>query len=190
MTTAVERPPFRHEPSLDFSAPGQNDVFDEALERVRSGLGRTYPLVIGGDEVARNETFRSINPARPDEVVGRHAVATLDDVDAALAAAGDAFLTWSQTPISERASLLFDVADRIVARRHEFAALATLEVGKTRDEADGEVAEVADVLRWYAHQMRRLDEPQQLTPIDGEETSFFYVPLGVGAIVSPWNFPL
>src|SRR5437016_1113193 len=138
MTTAVERPPFRHEPSVDFSAPGQNDVFEDALERVRSGLGRTYPLVVGGD-VARDKTFPSINPARPGEVVGRHAVATREDVDAALAAAGDAFPTWSQTPVAERASLLFDVADRILARRHEFAALATLEVGKIRAEADGEV---------------------------------------------------
>ena len=63
-------------------------------------------------------------------------------------------------------------------------------MGKIREEADGEIAEVADVLRWYAQQMLDLDRPRPLLPVDGEQTSLVYVPLGVGAIVSPWNFPL
>ncbi|TML07445.1 MAG: aldehyde dehydrogenase family protein, partial [Actinobacteria bacterium] len=107
-----------------------------------------------------------------------------------MAAAGEAFADWSQTHAEERAALLFDVADRIVERRRDFAALLTLEVGKIREEADGEIAEVADVLRWYAQQMLDLDRPRPLLPVDGEQTSLVYVPLGVGAIVSPWNFPL
>ena len=65
-----------------------------------------------------------------------------------------------------------------------------LEVGKIREEADGEIAEVADVLRWYAQQMLDLERPRPLLPVDGEQTSLVYVPLGAGAIVSPWNFPL
>src|SRR5436305_10182279 len=101
--------------------------------------------------------FASLNPARPAEVIGHHAAATLDDVDSAVAAAGEAFADWSQAPAKEPAALLFDVADRIVERRRDFAALLTLEVGKIREEADGEIAEVADVLRWYAQQMLDLD---------------------------------
>ncbi len=190
MTITAARSQFRHEPGLDFAAPEEHARFEEALARVRSQLGRTYPLVIGGTEVARGETFASLNPARPAEVIGHHAAATLDDVDAAIAAAGEAFADWSQTHAKERAALLFDVADRIVERRRDFAALLTLEVGKIREEADGEIAEVADVLRWYAQQMLDLDRPRPLLPVDGEQTSLVYVPLGVGAIVSPWNFPL
>ena len=190
MTITAARSPFRHEPGLDFAAPEEDERFEEALARVRSQLGRTYPLVIGGTEVDRGETFASLNPARPAEVIGHHAAATLDDVDAAIAAAGEAFADWSQTHAEERAALLFDVADRIVERRRDFAALLTLEVGKIREEADGEIAEVADVLRWYAQQMLDLDRPRPLLPVDGEQTSLVYVPLGVGAIVSPWNFPL
>jgi len=190
VTITAARSPFRHEPGLDFAAPEEDERFEEALARVRSQLGRTYPLVIGGTEVDRGETFASLNPARPAEVIGHHAAATLDDVDAAIAAAGEAFADWSQTHAEERAALLFDVADRIVERRRDFAALLTLEVGKIREEADGEIAEVADVLRWYAQQMLDLDRPRPLLPVDGEQTSLVYVPLGVGAIVSPWNFPL
>jgi 1-pyrroline-5-carboxylate dehydrogenase len=190
VSVAVRHQPFHNEPIVDFRDESNNTAFTEALDRVRGQLGRTYPLLIGDSEVSRDRTFPSTNPARPNEIIGRHACATTADVDAAVAAAADAFQEWSQSLATQRAELLFDVADRVIARRHDFSALMVFEVGKTREEADGEVAEVADLLRWYAHQMLRLDPPQQLTAVEGEETSFFYLPLGVGAIVSPWNFPL
>jgi 1-pyrroline-5-carboxylate dehydrogenase len=97
---------------LDFRAPEQHGDFEEVLERVRSGLGRSYPLVIGGEEVDRDETFASINPAHPGEVIGRQPVERGEDVDAAVMAVAAAFPEWSQTPTEERAALMFDVPDR------------------------------------------------------------------------------
>jgi 1-pyrroline-5-carboxylate dehydrogenase len=190
VNVTAKRAPFQNEPELDFGDARHAADLAAAIDRVRGSLGRTYPLVIGAQEVERDDTFASVNPANPDEVIGRHVRGTKADVDAAVAAAEEAFPAWSRTPAAERAELLFDVAERILARRHELSALMMLEVGKTRGEADGETAEVADLLRWYAHQMLALDGTQNLTPLAGEDTAFFYVPLGVGAIIAPWNFPL
>ena len=189
-TTITSVPPFRNEPTTDLSEAGNQRAFREALERVRGQLGRSYPLRIGGRAVTRPETFTSINPAHPDQVVGTHAVATVEDVNAAVQAAESAFPAWSATPAERRAELLFRAAELIRRRRHDLSALMVYEVGKAWDEADGETAEAVDLMEWYARQMLRLAEPQELTPYEGEQTAFYYVPLGVGAIISPWNFPL
>ena len=189
-TTATSRPPFRNEPTTDFTRPENQQAFLEVLEHVRGQLGRSYPLRIGGRQVSRPETFTSINPAHPDQVVGVHTVATVEDVNAAVEAAEAAFPAWSTTPAEQRAELLFRAADLIRRRRHDLSALMVYEVGKTWDEADGETAEAVDLMEWYGRQMLQLAEPQQLTPYEGEETAFYYIPLGVGAIISPWNFPL
>jgi 1-pyrroline-5-carboxylate dehydrogenase len=188
MATTI--PPFRNEPATDFSDPDARAQFQAALDRVRDRLGQSYPLQIGGRAVSGPETFDSVNPAHPDQVVGRHVAATVEDVDRAVRAAEEAFPAWSAVPAERRAELLFRAADLIRRRRHDLSALMVYEVGKSWDEADGETAEAVDLMEWYARQMLRLAEPQQLTPLEGEETAFYYVPLGVGAIISPWNFPL
>ncbi len=190
VATSPAIPRFRNEPETDFSNPREVGHFAAALENVRARLGRTCGLLIDGKEVKRAETFASVNPANPDQVIGRHAIATVEDVDAAVAAAERAFPIWSSTTPEERADFLFEAANLMRERRHEFAALMVLEVGKSWAEADGEAAEAVDLMEWYGRQMLRLGPPQQLTPYPGEETAFLYVPLGVGAIISPWNFPL
>ena len=183
--------PFRNEPGTDFSDPDARRAFQAELQRIRSlELGRVYPLRIGGQEVTRAQVFESLNPANPSEVIGRHVVATAEDVEAAVSAADDAFASWSMTSANERADLLRRAADRLRQRRHSFGALMVLEVGKSWDEADGETAEAIDLMEWYARQMLELAPSRQLTPLPDEDTEFFYVPLGAGAIVSPWNFPL
>jgi 1-pyrroline-5-carboxylate dehydrogenase len=190
VSTTTGQAPFRNEPALDFDDAQNAADLAAAIKRVREGLGRTYPLVIGDREVMHDETFASVNPASPGEVIGHHVRGTKADVNAAVAAAEAAFPAWAALQAAERADLLLDVAERVLARRQELSALMMLEVGKTRDEADGETAELADLLRWYASQMLELDGSRTLTPVDGEATAFFYVPLGVGAIIAPWNFPL
>jgi 1-pyrroline-5-carboxylate dehydrogenase len=190
MGTDISIPRFRNEPETDFADARERAHFEAALDDVRARLGRTYSLLIDGKPVDRDETFASVNPAHPDQIVGRHAVATADDVEAAVAAAERAFPIWSATSPEERADFLFEAANLLRQRRHEFAALMVLEVGKSWAEADGEAAEAVDLMEWYGRQMLRLGPPQRLTPYPGEDTAFFYVPLGVGAIISPWNFPL
>ena len=181
---------FKNEPLLDYSDPAEQERLRKALAEVRRDLGATYPLVVGANEVTHPKTFTSTNPAQRSEVIGHHVVAEAADVDAALEAATQAFATWSRTSAEARAGVLFRAAELIRERRFRLAALLMLEVGKTWDEADGEVAEAVDLVEWYARQMLQLDAPQHLTPIENERTEFFYVPLGAGVVISPWNFPL
>src|SRR6266540_3069360 len=190
MASTTSVPAFRNEPVTDFSDPTAQAAFRAALARVGGQLGRRQPLWIGGQPVTHAETFDSINPAHPDQVVGTHVVASVEDVDAAVQAAERAFPSWAATPAELRAEFLFRAAELIRQRRHEVSALMVLEVGKAWGEADGEAAEAVDLMEWYARQMLRLGKPKDLTPLEGEEHAFYYVPLGVGAVISPWNFPL
>ncbi|MGH7667100.1 MAG: aldehyde dehydrogenase family protein, partial [Candidatus Dormibacteria bacterium] len=90
----------------------------------------------------------------------------------------------------ERAAMLLRAAALVRRRRAELAALMVYEVGKAWDEADGEVSEVVDLMEWYARQALQLGERDQMAPWPGELTQFRYLPLGVGTVISPWNFPL
>jgi 1-pyrroline-5-carboxylate dehydrogenase len=182
--------PFQSEPSLDFAVPANRADFAAALARVRDELGRTYPLVIGGQRVVTGEVIESYNPSHPAEVVGRHAAARGEQVEEAVSAGWAAFESWSRTPVEERSAFLLRAAQVIRRRRRELAALMVFEVGKPWDEADGETAEVVDLMEWYARQVLELDGRGHLAAWPGELTQFRYLPLGVGAVISPWNFPL
>jgi 1-pyrroline-5-carboxylate dehydrogenase len=182
--------PFRSEPTLDFSIPANRSAFADALTQVRGKLGRDYPLVIGGERVETGEQVQSYNPAHPEQVIGRHAAGRQEDVERAVAAGWQEFPSWSRTPVEERAALLLRAAQVVRQRRGELAALMVYEVGKAWDEADGEVSEVVDLMEWYARQALELSSSDKMAPWPGELTQFRYLALGVGAVISPWNFPL
>lgn len=183
-------PPFQNEPLTDFTIPENADAFQEALNKVRGELGQTYPLVIGGETLPLDDVFPSVNPARPDEVVGYFANATADHVDQAIAAATEAFQTWQYVDVEQRARYLLRVAAEMRRLKHEFSATMVLEVGKTWNEADADTAEAIDFLEYYARQMMDLaDSSDRLAPNPPEQLSLLYIPLGVGAIIPPWNFP-
>ena len=183
-------PPFSNEPLTDFSTNENRQGFLAALSRVKNALGETYPLIIGGREIATTDVIRSVNPAHPEQVVGCHSVAVQEHVDQAVSAATAAFRSWSRTSVEDRAAVLLRAAQTIRGRRHDLSALMVYELGKAWDEADGEVAEVIDLMEWYARQALRLAVMDGITPIRGEINRFRYLPLGVGAVISPWNFPL
>ncbi|MDQ7029344.1 MAG: L-glutamate gamma-semialdehyde dehydrogenase [Ardenticatenia bacterium] len=185
-------PPFRNEPLTDFSQPENRQAFEEALRRVREAFGRTYPLVIGGEEIMLKEVFPSVNPARPDEVIGFVANGTAEHAARATEVAYEAFERWQRTPAGERAAMLLRAAELMRARKHEFSAWMVYEVGKSWVEADADTAEAIDFLEYYARHMLRLDAeaPQSVVQIPTEEVTFRYIPLGVGAIIPPWNFPV
>ncbi len=164
---------------------------EAALARVRSELGRRYPLIIDGERVDGPRTIASINPAAPDQVVGEVVAASLDDAARALDAATAAFAGWSRTSFAERADLLIRAAAVIRERKDEFNALMILEVGKTWIEADADTAEAIDFLEFYAREALRLAEPAPLVPSPlPESNELRYLPLGVGAVIPPWNFAL
>ncbi|HET6669045.1 MAG TPA: L-glutamate gamma-semialdehyde dehydrogenase [Pyrinomonadaceae bacterium] len=181
---------FRNEPFTDFSKQENANAMRVALAKVKSELGREYPLVIGGERIKTDGKLDSINPANRTEVVGRFQKATKELATRAVEAAYETFQTWKKTSPQERANLLFRVAEILRERKHQLSAWMIYEVGKTWPEADGDTAEAIDFCEFYAREMLRYAGPQPLTNIPGENNRLEYIPLGVGAVIPPWNFPL
>ncbi len=182
--------PFSNEPLTDFSRPESVTSFSEALGRVKKQLGKDYPLVINGEAVRLGKTFPSVNPARPAEIVGNFADGTAEHADQAIAAASEAFKTWQYVPVEERSRYLLRAAAEMRRRKHEFDAIMVLEAGKSWIEADADTSEAIDFLEYYARQALRLfDSSSLLAPFPQEQDSLYYIPLGVGAVIPPWNFP-
>ncbi|MBI4213414.1 MAG: L-glutamate gamma-semialdehyde dehydrogenase [Chloroflexi bacterium] len=181
---------YRPEPVLDFSQDGPRGAMAAAIEEVRSQLGASYPLTIGGEAVRTSAEFNSVNPARPSEVVGRVASATAAHADRAVRTAAEAFPSWRDTAVEERARYVLRAAEEIRRRRLELAAWEIFEVGKPWREADADVAEAIDFLEYYAREMVSLAEPRLLGDDPGETNEYFYQPRGVVAVIAPWNFPL
>jgi 1-pyrroline-5-carboxylate dehydrogenase len=184
------RGPFSNEPFIDFRDPENVRAMRGALERVAEHLGREYGLIIGGERVKTADKIRSINPARPAQVVGIHQKAGREHAEKAMGAALRAFETWSHTPVEERVAVLLGAADLIRSRKFEFAAWLTYEVGKNLSEADADVGETIDFLEFYAREALRLAEARTPIQLPGERNELLYLPLGVGAVIPPWNFPL
>ncbi len=183
-------PPFRNEPFLDFTASDTKAGMREALHSVEHELGHEYPLVLGGERVHAKEKIASTNPARPAQTVGVHQEAELPHVEQAVVAAEKAFQFWSRVPVATRVKLLLNVAALIRERKLEFCAWLTYEVGKNWAEADADVAETIDFLEFYAREALRLDGATTPIQFPGERNALRYIPLGVGAVIPPWNFPL
>jgi 1-pyrroline-5-carboxylate dehydrogenase len=181
---------FRNEAMTDFSKEENAQAMREAINRVRSELRRDYPLVIGGERIMTGRTFDSLNPARKTEIVGRFQKATEELALLAVERANETFHSWSRTPAEERAALLFRVANLLRERRHYFSAWMIHEVAKSWPEADADTAEAIDFCDFYAREMLRYAGPQPLVKIEGEENRLDYIPLGVGVVIPPWNFPL
>lgn len=185
---------FKNEPFTDFSKAENADAMRAALEKVRSELGREYPILIDGEKISLNAKFESYNPANKTEVVGVFSEGDSDtsQVEKAIAAASEAFKTWRKVPAAERAEYLFKIAALMRERKHYFSAWMVFEVSKTWAEADGDTAEAIDFLEFYGREMLKWAGEQPITPspLPGEKNKLEYIPLGVGAIIPPWNFPL
>ena len=181
---------FRNEPLTDFSKEENAQAMRSALEKVKSQLGREYPLVIGGERITTERKLETFNPANRAQLVGRFNKATRELATRAVETAHETFQTWKNTPAEDRAELLFRVAAIMRKRKHELSAWMIYEVAKTWPEADGDTAEAIDFCEFYAREMLRLAKGQPLVKIQGEESELDYIPLGVGAVIPPWNFPL
>jgi 1-pyrroline-5-carboxylate dehydrogenase len=184
-------PAFQNEPYTDFSAPRNRRPMDEALASVRAQLGREYDLRIAGERLQTGDLLRSVNPSNPREVIGVHHRATAELARRAVDSAYAYFSEWSATPPAERIHLLVRAAAIIRRRKLEFDAWLVLEAGKTWPEADADVSEAIDFCEYYAREMQRLSGPQPpAVQLPGEHGELRYLPLGVGVVIPPWNFPL
>lgn len=204
-TQPMARPPHRvgtfvNVPNTDFTLAANRAKQQAALDTVAGvadpgnrtaiRLGKKYPLTINGQKIVDREYVASTNPARPSQVIGSWARATVADADAAVAAAKAAFPAWRATTIEARAQILERAADLIESRRFELNALETFEAGKPWVEADGDISEAVDFCRYYAIEMRKLGQATITQPVPGEHCSQTWTPRGVGVVIAPWNFPL
>jgi 1-pyrroline-5-carboxylate dehydrogenase len=180
---------FSNEPFIDFKHPDQARAMRAALEHVAGQLGREYDLVIAGERFKTDGKIRSLNPARPGQVVGIHQKAGAEHAEQAMRAALLAFESWSRVSTDLRVSLLLGAAEIIRQRKFEFCAWLTYEVGKNWAEADADVGETIDFLEFYSREALRLASATTPIQYPGERNELLYIPLGVGAVIPPWNFP-
>ena len=183
-------PAFSNEPVTDFSKSANRKAMESALQTVRAQFGRECELLVAGRRVKTGDKLRSLNPSKPSEVVAIHNKATPDLAKEAIESAHAYFPDWSATPAETRASVLLKAASLIRKHKFEFDAWLVYEAGKTWPEADADVSEAIDFCEYYARQMLRLAKPDPLVQLPGERDELVYLPLGVGVIVPPWNFPL
>jgi 1-pyrroline-5-carboxylate dehydrogenase len=183
-------PEFANEALTDFSDPTNRQAMQAALQQVKGQFGREWPLVIGGERVKPGAWIDSFNPCQKNELVGRVARAGRGEAERAIDAAWAAFPDWSRSQTAERARLLLKAAALMRARKHLFSATMVYEAAKTWPEADADTAEAIDFLEYYGREALRLAGPHPLPRLAGEDNELTYLPLGMGVVIPPWNFPL
>jgi RHH-type proline utilization regulon transcriptional repressor/proline dehydrogenase/delta 1-pyrroline-5-carboxylate dehydrogenase len=172
-----------------FCEPEVRTQMRSAINARRAAFGKAYPLLIGEREVSEREMARVTYP-EDATMIGLVAQGTREDVEAAVTVAREAFPGWRDTPAPERAEILRRAADLVEERRFELAAVMVFESGKPWHEADGDVCEAADYLRYYATQAEAMETPRVMGDVAGEHNEYFHEGRGVVAIIAPWNFPL
>lgn len=181
---------FKNEAFTNFSLMENKTAMEDALSLVAAQKGQYYPLVIGGKRIDTEARITSINPSNTQEVIGTVARANEDLAEKAVQAALEAFSTWQYVDPAERARYLFKAAAVMRRRKFEFSAWMVEEAGKTWPEADADTAEAIDFMEYYGRQMLRYAEGMPVVILPGEQNECRYIPLGVGVIIPPWNFPL
>ncbi|GAA0362057.1 L-glutamate gamma-semialdehyde dehydrogenase [Bacillus horti] len=181
---------YRPEPFTNFKDEQNRQDFEVALKKVEQELGQDYPLIINGERVTTDSKITSVNPSDKSVVVGTVSKADQALAEKAIQAAAQTFEEWKKVTGPQRARYLFKAAAILRRRKHEFSAWLVYEAGKSWGEADADTAEAIDFLEFYGREMIRLSEQQPLTRLDGEDNELTYIPLGVGVVIPPWNFPL
>ncbi|MFA7268663.1 MAG: proline dehydrogenase family protein [Sterolibacterium sp.] len=174
-------------PLIDFSRPEEQASFAAALQDIRAALPQRVPLP-GAVGIPSVHAIR--NPAQPAEILGEAALADTAYADGLVDRAVAAFPQWRSQPVPQRVQLLRRASDQLALRRREFAALEVLSVAKNWREADADVAEAVDFLRYYANEMERCAGWRETVGFPGEQNRMRYEPRGLALIVAPWNFPL
>ncbi len=185
---SLDRGEFKNEPVVDFSKPENRKAMEEALARVKSQLGREYPLIVGGEKITTKEKIHSTNPSHPEQVVGIFQKGTVEMANQAVGAAAAAFERWKRVPAEDRVACVYRASEIMRKRKFELFAWLSYEIGKTWPEADGDLAELIDFAEFYGRDALRLAEPHPLVPMRGEKNYLQYIPLGVGVVIPPWNF--
>jgi 1-pyrroline-5-carboxylate dehydrogenase len=168
--------------------------FSDAMTALKKNLGKEIPMFIGGEERIVAEKYQEYSPINTDLLLATFQKGGVKDAEDAIAAAREAFPKWSRMNWDERVYLMRKAADIIDQRLFEIGAVVTMEVGKNRMEALGDVAETADLIRYACGQMesnqgyRAIMSKDPLPGFDATNTSVLK-PYGVWVVISPFNFP-
>lgn len=181
--------PFKNEPGIDFIKEINVKKQKDAIKKVRQKLGQSYDLIIGGKNYQSGKTFNSYNPSEKSELIATFQKGTAELANLAIETAYEKFQTWRFTSPEKRAQILFKAANIARRRRLEINAYMILEAGKNFAEADLDTAEAIDFMEFYGREMLRYAGKQPITKIKDENNELIYIPLGVGVVIPPWNFP-
>lgn len=141
-----------------------------------------------GREGSQGATFPVIDPATTD-VIANVACASIDDMTAAIDAAAQAFTSWHHTPPRTRSQILRRAFELMGTYREELAALMSYENGKGLADSYAEVSYAAEFFRWFSEEAVRTDGSYSEAPAGGSRTIVSAQPVGVAALITPWNFP-
>ncbi|MCM3538858.1 L-glutamate gamma-semialdehyde dehydrogenase [Priestia endophytica] len=179
---------YSHEPFTDFLIEQNYREMEQALEHIKSYLGKKHSLLINGKNVETDEEITSINPSNKEEVVGYVSKASKEHAEDAMKAAHHAFESWRLWDAEARAELLFRAAAITRRRKKELTALLIKEGGKPWKEADADIAEGIDFMEYYGREMIRLKDGAPVKSRDGEKNKYIYTSMGVTVVIPPWNF--
>lgn len=171
--------------------PRLHQLYEEAVVRAKANFGKNYPLFINGEERFRDKTFAKRSPVNLDWVMGTFQYGTEQDVNDAVAAAKAAFPAWSRRPWQERVAIIRKAADLISDRLFDMGANMSLEIGKNRLEALGDVEETADLFRYNADAIEKNNNFNfpLLSESEKHHNRSVLKPYGVWVVISPFNFP-
>ncbi len=181
---------FHNEPFLDFAVQDVRKKTKKAVQELNAVLPKTVLPVIDGKTVKTENIFKRPNPSNSAKIVAEVHMATIEMAETAIQSAHKAYATWKKVSVNERAGLLDKVADLMNQSKYKLMATQILEVGKPWAEADADVAEAIDFLRYYANHMRDLQKPLRVGHAPGEVSQYIYKSRGVVTVIAPWNFPL
>src|ERR1700727_788255 len=180
---------FHNEPFTDFALSESASQMRQALNNVKEQLGQEYAILIGHREVRAARTFASVNPSRPSEIIGLLHDAGPEHIALAVKAAERGLVKWRRVPLAKRVSILRKIASLLRKRKFELCAWLVFEIGKNWVEADAEIAEAIDFAEFYALQAKELADTNTPLQLAGEKNVLRQIPLGLGAVIAPWNFP-
>ena len=171
--------------------PLLHEYYDEAVAEAKANFGQTFPLFINGENRFVDETFAKVSPVDTDVVMGHFQKGAEQDANDAIAAAKSAFPAWSSRPWQERVEILRKAADLISERLFHMGAVMSMEVGKNRLEALGDVEETADLIRYNCDAMEKNNgfSFQLLSESEHHHNRSLLKPYGVWVVIAPFNFP-
>ncbi len=181
--------PFKNEPGIDFTKEINIKKQKDAIKAVRQNSGKSYDLIIGGKSYQSGNTFNSYNPSDKSELIATFQKGNAELANLAIETAYEKFQSWRFVAPEKRAQIVLKAAAITKKRRLEINAYMILESGKNFAEADLDTAEAIDFMEFYAREMLRYAGKQPITKMKGEDNELLYIPLGVGTVIPPWNFP-